>query len=1011
MHILHGTWLLENRVFALWGEDTARELAYRKGRRGKRAPHPFALSVSDWLKYLDEYTTDSKPGGQTVTVWLPGVDKDPQPSPSALAAGVPAPEGEVEFLAWEIEAVTLRPTDTLDLMLQLPYEPRGFALGRDLLFWQQAALLVMNSLAEGRYIPTIEQQGNQYIARWQARPSPNLVRQLAANMPRLCRAAVNNHQDALSPMALLDDFLQTMTDAFVREQYNAYVPSGQPWMRALTGTTNRLMEQAKPAARLYREWQRWQEVGEKDGGPFRVGFRLREPAVADGPWSLDYLLQATDDHSLVIDAETIWSAKADQLDYLQYRFQRPQERLLAALGLASRIFPPIERSLRTTRPNGVELDRDEAYRFLVEAGPMLESSGFAVLVPNWWGRQARLRARVSMRGQDQSDQVARYLNTENLVRYQWQLSLGGQPISRDEFEQLVALKQPIVQFKGEWVTLNPEQIESALKFFEQSEQAPEGEMGLLDALKMSADLEDAEIEGMEIENTVVEGWLNDLFERLRQPEQAAVPQIPNSLKANLRPYQERGFGWLAQMQQLGLGACLADDMGLGKTLQTITVWLYEREQLGIKRPSLLVCPTSVVGNWQHELSRFAPSLKVYKHQGPTRHKDGNFASAAKKADVVLTSYSLLSRDLDFLDELDWANVVLDEAQNIKNPSTKQAQAARKLRGDYKLALTGTPVENRLSELWSIFHFLNPGYLGSRQSFRSQFAIPIERYGDEHATGALRKLTAPFILRRLKTDPTIIQDLPEKFENKVYCTLTAEQATLYEAVVREEMEQIEQADEDMARRGSILRMLTRLKQVCNHPAHFLGEGEGAELDDRSGKLERLVEMLEEVRDVDERALIFTQYAQMGDLLQPYLREVLVDEVLFLHGGTPTKKREEMIRLFQSPNGPPIFILSLKAGGTGLNLTNANHVFHFDRWYNPAVENQATDRAFRIGQTKTVQVHKFIALGTLEEHIDEMIEHKKALADQVVGTGEAWLSELDNTQLRELVTLRHEALEGV
>jgi SNF2 family DNA or RNA helicase len=479
----------------------------------------------------------------------------------------------------------------------------------------------------------------------------------------------------------------------------------------------------------------------------------------------------------------------------------------------------------------------------------------------------------------------------------------------------------------------------------------------------------------------------------------------------LRPYQERGFGWLAQMQQLGLGACLADDMGLGKTLQTITVWLYEREQLGIKRPSLLVCPTSVVGNWQHELSRFAPSLKVYKHQGPTRHKDGNFASAAKKADVVLTSYSLLSRDLDFLDELDWANVVLDEAQNIKNPSTKQAQAARKLRGDYKLALTGTPVENRLSELWSIFHFLNPGYLGSRQSFRSQFAIPIERYGDEHATGALRKLTAPFILRRLKTDPTIIQDLPEKFENKVYCTLTAEQATLYEAVVREEMEQIEQADEDMARRGSILRMLTRLKQVCNHPAHFLGEGEGAELDDRSGKLERLVEMLEEVRDVDERALIFTQYAQMGDLLQPYLREVLVDEVLFLHGGTPTKKREEMIRLFQSPNGPPIFILSLKAGGTGLNLTNANHVFHFDRWYNPAVENQATDRAFRIGQTKTVQVHKFIALGTLEEHIDEMIEHKKALADQVVGTGEAWLSELDNTQLRELVTLRHEALEGV
>ena len=503
-----------------------------------------------------------------------------------------------------------------------------------------------------------------------------------------------------------------------------------------------------------------------------------------------------------------------------------------------------------------------------------------------------------------------------------------------------------------------------------------------------------------------------MLERLRNPDRTEAPPIPAKLKATLRPYQERGFGWITQMRRLGLGACLADDMGLGKTLQTITYWLYERQNGSVKQPALLVCPTSVVGNWDHEISRFAPTLKVYTHQGADRLKGAKFKKAVAKCHVVLTSYALLHRDLETLKQVQWSSVTLDEAQNIKNPATKQTQAARAIEADYRLALTGTPVENRLTELWSIMNFLNPGYLGSRETFRSQFSIPVERYNDQKAASSLRSLTAPFILRRLKTDPKVINDLPEKFENKVYCSLTPEQATLYEAVVREEMEAIENAESAMERRGNVLRMLTRLKQICNHPAHFLKEGEalGVEaLKGRSGKLARLTEMLEEVVDVEDRALIFTQYAEMGKHLQAYLREMFVDEALFLYGDTPAQKRQEMIRQFQAPHGPLLFILSLKAGGTGLNLTHASHVFHFDRWYNPAVENQATDRAFRIGQTKNVQVHKFICLGTLEERIDELIEHKKGLAERIVGEGEGWISEMSTDELRDLVSLRREMIE--
>ncbi|HEV2656795.1 MAG TPA: DEAD/DEAH box helicase, partial [Ktedonobacteraceae bacterium] len=461
------------------------------------------------------------------------------------------------------------------------------------------------------------------------------------------------------------------------------------------------------------------------------------------------------------------------------------------------------------------------------------------------------------------------------------------------------------------------------------------------------------------------------------------------------------------LKEFGFGACLADDMGMGKTPMLIALLLHERtKKQKALHPTLVICPMSIVGNWQREIQKFAPSLSVLVHHGVERLSDEAFAEAVKKCDVAITTYSLALRDKEQLATIDWENVVVDEAQNIKNETAKQTQAIKQLQGRYRIALTGTPVENRLSELWSIMEFLNPGYLGTGTDFRQSFAIPIERYHNAERSQTLKKLVQPFMLRRLKTDKTIIQDLPDKMEMNVFCNLTQEQASLYEAVVKEMMERIEQSD-GMERRGLILSTLMKLKQVCNHPAHFLSDH--SSLARRSGKLARLEEMLEEVLEGGEKALIFTQFAEMGELLQQYLEERFGCEILFLHGSTSKKQRDMMVQRFQEEqHGAPLFLLSLKAGGVGLNLTAANHVFHFDRWWNPAVENQATDRAFRIGQKKNVQVHKFVCVGTLEERIDQMIEQKKELAESIVGSGENWLTEMSTEQLKSLFSLSREAV---
>jgi SNF2 family DNA or RNA helicase len=601
------------------------------------------------------------------------------------------------------------------------------------------------------------------------------------------------------------------------------------------------------------------------------------------------------------------------------------------------------------------------------------------------------------------------LNQQALVEFDWQLALGEEPLTPEEFEQLAALKGSLVRLRGRWLEIDRSEIERAIQSWERRRQA--GPMSLLEAIRLNAELDgEGDTATLPICGEL-DDILRELFARLQGEERPDPIAPPESFQGSLRHYQQFGLEWLAFQRQYGLGACLADDMGLGKTIQVLAYLLHTRAG-ATAPPTLLVCPTSLVENWRREAARFAPTLQVYIHHGADRIRSQAEASDSEDAptpftaaiagrDLVLTTYPLALRDQELLRTVAWDAVILDEAQNIKNSGAGQTRAIRTLRAGVRIAMTGTPVENRLSDLWSISEFLNPGLLGSERGFRGKYAIPIERDRDPEASERLRRLTRPFMLRRVKTDPTVIQDLPEKQEMKVFCSLTSEQATLYQAVVEEMLAQIDES-EGMQRRGLVLSVLSRLKQVCNHPAHYLHD-ESA-LPGRSGKLDRLTEMLEEIATVGEAVLIFTQYAEWGERLQTYLQETGAGEVLFLHGGVQRKKRDEMVARFQQPGGPPIMVLSLKAGGVGLNLTRANHVFHFDRWWNPAVENQATDRAFRIGQNRMVAVHKFLCSGTLEDKIDQMIERKQELAESIVGSGEGWLSELSTAQLRDLISLR-------
>jgi SNF2 family DNA or RNA helicase len=1480
--ILHGTWVPAKQCFFLWGEATESNPA--RGRR-KLKPHPFQLPLDTLYGLLERLlpadlvaAIDTGSYEYPQTLWLPATAKTPLPSPELLATGsVTAPTEPPELLPWQVVGLALPITIAVDLLPALT-EPRH--LGADLHAWRTATLLALELLAGQQLLPTLVRDGFQLRAVWRPQPTADTAQKvgtLARSMPPLCRAAVDELAAAPSARTLLGDFLTAVVDSTVRElaltsTLPATTPGGK-WLQALLGKDSLVPLKGPAADALYKSWQDWSGQGQVAGDDvFRITFRLEPPDEAEQPWELTYLLQATDEPSLLVPVKDIWRERGAAFTYLDRRFEHPQERLLTGLGFAARLFPPLQNSLRQAAPDRATLDTPEAFTFLKEATPLLEQSGFGVLVPAWLqGKGARLQAKAQVKSPPNEKGM---LSFEKMISFSWELALGDQPLDLAEFERLVALKMPLVQVRGQWVVLDPEHMQQALRFFKQRD----GSMSLIEALRLGLGGDGQALPpGVEVAGVEAEGWLGEALRGLSNPQQLDLLPPPDGLQATLRPYQVRGYSWLAFLQRFGLGACLADDMGLGKcmlgdtlievngvlrtaedlwqvhahqpypdneggmwaepletlqvnaldnqtgamvlapirrlyrqyvceplrkitlvdgssititrrhqlltergwthalqvgdivcvpahtcwegtpedpdlvqflawqiaegyelteqatlsisqkdterleqlrqtlerigqkydlkvntpairvnqrgvaaltinsrsyqrfleargytwgqrsrdktipdwvmqadresirvflrnyfaaeaavvssmrsieistasatliqqlaallrrfgiwlriaakqkratngtgifrtyytgtlggnaarrflhaigledsrkshklteicartsntnvegipasaqvgrmvaatglpvrhfgmhntvyldgtqqfsraslervltgiddilsgaaeqryrrhprsrwtertlaayagldrpelsatrhqvqhlldqdvfycritsiedvmhtgyvydfeiqtqhnfvannivchnTIQTISLLLHDREQEAHPAPTLLVCPTSVIGNWQREVQRFAPALRVLVHQGPGRPQGDPFVQAAQEHDLVLTSFPLLARDRDTLTGVEWGAVVLDEAQNIKNAGTKQAQAARALTAPTRIALTGTPVENRLTELWSIMAFLNPGYLGNETAFRRDFARPIERTGDENATARLRQLTAPFILRRLKTDKTIIADLPDKIEKKEYCRLTPEQATLYESVVRDALAQIENADTEenaIQRKGLVLAMLMKLKQVCNHPAQFLKDGSA--FADRSGKLARLSELLEEIYAAGDRVLIFTQFAELGEMLRLHLSERLYEDVLFLHGGTKARERDGLVRRFQAPGGPTVFILSIKAGGTGLNLTAANHVVHFDRWWNPAVENQATDRAFRIGQQRNVEVHKFVCTGTLEERIDEMIESKRTLAEQVLGSDESWLTSLSTNQLRDLVALRQDAI---
>ncbi len=1021
--------------FLLWGETPISGPGAAPARRGRKpkAPRPQPLPGHADDDALNAVLRDAlgQPAHEPSEVehaflWLPTAAGRPIAS-SPLIAEPPDATTAAALTPWVVAVLPLSPDEAVDLLgacLDRQTLAPGVVVGPTLAFWAAALRFAGALTAREQFLPDIAPTGKTWRTAWKpvlTGPEAERCSRLARAMPGACRA-FTDRADAppdRPAVAVLADFLGIMVDALVRSatagsevavstrragrKAPKFDSLHDQWLYALRSPEGDLHAGAGELTRFAEQVRRWQRpVAVAAAAPFRLCFRLEEPEADDEAWTVRYLLQAKDDPSLLIPAADAWAAKGQAAAILRRGDFNHREYLLSALGQAAALCSPIEASLKAAAPDGFTTDAAGAHRFLTETAWLLEQAGFGLLLPAWWTRKGT-KQRLAVRAVVKSPpmQGGGGLSLHRIVQFDWQVALGEHTLTQRELEALAQLKAPLVQVRGQWVQINAEEIQAAIDFWKKQGT---GRAAVRDLVRMALGASPAP-GGLEFQGVTADGWIAEFLDQLEGKASFAELLAPAGFHGELRPYQLRGYSWLAFLRRWGLGACLADDMGLGKTIQTLALVQRDWESDG-RRPSLLICPMSVVGNWKKEAERFTPDLPVLVHHGLTRARSGAFAGTAKKHALVVSSYGLLNRDLALFQKVPWAGVILDEAQNIKNPSTKQAQASRSLTADYRIALTGTPVENHVGDLWSIGQFLNPGFLGGQAEFRRTFFTPIQFQHDLEAAARLKRLTGPFLLRRLKTDKSIIADLPDKMEMKVFCNLTREQASLYAAVV-EDLERNLNDSEGIQRKGLILGALSKLKQVCNHPRQFLGDN--SPLPGRSGKLARLTEMIEEVLQAGDRALIFTQFTEMGDIIRLHLEETFGVEVPFLHGGVPRKQRDRMVTRFQeTAEGPRLFLLSLKAGGTGLNLTAANHVFHFDRWWNPAVENQATDRAFRIGQKRDVQVHKFLCVGTLEEKIDEMIERKKEIASQVVGAGEAWLTELSNDNLRDVFRLRREAL---
>ncbi|WP_141430994.1 DEAD/DEAH box helicase [Bacillus sp. 03113] len=737
-------------------------------------------------------------------------------------------------------------------------------------------------------------------------------------------------------------------------------------------------------------WLEW--IGLKENStPFTLGIKLEEPPDIDQPWSLELFLRDKNKPDRLIDHQDTASFPSKWRSF-EHKIDLEQEKWI-------QLFP----WLKGKKGIANQLTEEEAWIFLTEASETLLALGVDILLPSWW--QAMKSASLKMKARVKSSNSHRrsFVGLQAMLEYDWRFSMNGVDLSEEEFKKMVEEKRRLIQIRGRWIKLDPAFIHQIQQLMIKAEKEGLHVRDIIEQELIAAENDESDaIENprafAKIQIELNRQW-KQMIHKLKKVNELPLETVSTSFQGELRPYQQLGMSWLLFLRNYRFGACLADDMGLGKTIQLISYLLKVKEQENAG-PALIICPTSVLGNWQKEVERFAPNLTVYLHYGANRLKEDAFAEQVANSDIVLTSYGLTHLDLEDMEKITWSTVAIDEAQNIKNAHTKQSRAVRKLKGLHHIALTGTPMENRLTELWSIFDFTNHGYLGSLGQFQRRFVLPIEKEDEKEQIQKLQTLIRPFLLRRTKKDEDVSLNLPDKLEQKEYCPLTAEQASLYEQVVRDTFDSIEKLT-TFERKGLVLQMLSRLKQLCNHPSLYLKEEKPTHLLTRSTKLEKLNELLKAVLEQKESCLIFTQYIEMGQMIQKMAKDQFNIQVPFLNGSVPKQERDRMIHRFQNQEFP-IFLLSLKAGGTGLNLTAANHVIHYDRWWNPAVENQATDRAYRIGQKRFVHVHKLICTGTLEEKIDAMLEKKQSLNDQIIQS-ENWITKLSTDELRDLVHL--------
>lgn len=1002
--VVHCLWS-RGRGVVLWAEHGDRPATTSMRPSSSARPHPFAASVAD--------LTALHPGKPaSATLLLPSRRGGPVASPELveLTGSRGRPTSELTLEPWSVPALMIDPSELDDLAGSVRY-------GTSVRHLRAIARLADDLVRRGRVLPSIHRNDHLARARWRpvARGGDAVtLRSLITATPPVGRA----EHTRPNPSTLVTDALHTFVDTTVRDRLAAagYAtestgdegPFGS-WLHALRVADDRV---GLPPGRLgivAEGIAAWDAVADTDLTEGTVCLRLDEVATLYGPvddpddqtgdgtkWQLRFFLRSTADPSLLIPAEDVWSGKSGA------RFSDPEGLFAAELERAAGVLPLLGPAVRADKPGIYDLTVAETEEFLDGGAESLVAAGFDVQLPSSWGGRRRLALRLSARGAAVDQAAVHRLGRHQLASYRWSLMVGEDALSDEELAGLAAAKSSLVRLRGRWVTVDPDLLRAGLEYLRRD---PDREKPPLPtAADLLALLHGFTEAPLPVTGVSTEGWIDDfLTGRVQKTIEPVEP--PPTFLATLRPYQSRGVAWLSFMASIGLGACLADDMGLGKTVQLLALEAIERarEECG---PTLLVCPMSLLGTWHREAAKFAPDLRVHIHHGAARDHGIRLDGRIATADLVVTTYSTAARDADELAAIRWHRLVLDEAQAVKNQNTGPAQALRRIPAGHRVALTGTPVENRLADLWSLSDLLNPGVLGGRQDFRERFEVPIERRGDLTAATELRRLTRPFLLRRLKTDPAVVPDLPEKIEILQEYRLTREQVTLYRATVDEMMTRIADSA-GVKRRGNILAAITKLKQICNHPAHLLHDG--SPLGTRSGKVNRLEELLAEILDSGDRALCFTQFAEFGHLLVPHLSHRLNAKIAYLHGGLSQQRRDSIVEHFQSGNGPSILLASLKTGGAGLTLTAATHVLHLDRWWNPAVEEQATDRAYRIGQRRSVQVRKFVCPGTIEERIDAVITKKEALAGLVVTDGEDWLTELSTDSLREVLELGREAAD--